>query len=149
MLLQNLDNTPKNRFNNIQFQSKFIIIPNLAIILLEYPLLLRSNIIILMTTYVLKTTLSHNLVYQECAQAIVDIYRQSLNFELNFQLRSSAQHMHLCSVCPFVRLSVCPAVCLSVSLSISKLNFSQFGPCLTAYDSLCQLLRAFDGICQL
>ena len=49
-------------------------IPNLAILLLQYPLLLESNII----HHNLDDHLGHNLVYQVGAQARVDIYGQSL-----------------------------------------------------------------------
>ena len=52
-------------------------IPNLAIILLEYHLFLVSNIIHHnLDDHI--CAISHNLVYQVCAQARVDIYGQSL-----------------------------------------------------------------------
>ena len=39
----------------------------------------------------------------------------------------------------------CAWVCLYVCLSVSKLNFSLFGPYLTAYDSLRQLTTAYNS----
>ena len=51
--------------------------------------------------------------------------------------RSAAQHLHLCSVC------------LSVRLSVSKRNFSLFGQLMTTYDALWQLMTAYDILWQL